>query len=303
MRRAERLGYHRYWFAEHHGRRASFASASPELLIARLAGETERIRLGSGGVLLAHYSALKVAESFRLLETLAPNRIDLGIGRGAGGDEDAELALHGADANGVPYERRVEELLAFLGEGFPSGHPYAHVFASPVIARAPEPWLLGSTGASARIAAEHGLPFAYAHFIKGDGPEIAAAYRAAFRPSRRFARPRVLVAVAAFCSDDARERDDFLTTLALRRAWVRTAADPRPPTVEEARAHRATADEQRYIDETRRLALVASSRDFGPRLEELAVRHGAEEALIVSVTPDYASRTRSYEAIACAYAP
>jgi len=298
VRQAEQFGYSRYWFAEHHGRQHGFASASPELLIARLAVETSRIRLGSGGVLLSHYSALKVAENFRLLEALAPGRIDLGIGRAAGGNQDAEAALRGIAGQSTPFEQLLAETLAFLGEGFPEGHPFAQVVATPVVKHVPQPWILGSGPSGAWLAAEFGLPFAYAHFIKGDGADLTIGYRSAYRPSERFPEPRVLVAVIAFCSPDPSERDDFLACLRLRRARMRLQRDPLPPTRDEARSHRPTIDEQPYFEDTDRLAIVASPTQVRTRLEDVATRHQADELMIVTVAPDYESRLRSYEAIA-----
>jgi alkanesulfonate monooxygenase SsuD/methylene tetrahydromethanopterin reductase-like flavin-dependent oxidoreductase (luciferase family) len=172
-----------------------------------------------------------------------------------------------------------------------------------VIARTPEPWILGSTASGALLAAERGIPFAYAHFIKGDGAEIAAAYRSAYRPSERFPQPRVLVTVAAYCSADAQERDDFLATLRLRRARMRLERDPLPPTREQARVHEPTAEERRLMEETSRLAIVAPPAAIHERLAAVAAHHGAEEVMIVSVTPDDESRTRSYEEIARACLP
>ncbi len=301
VRRAEALGYHRYWFAEHHGREHSFASAAPELLIARLAAETSRIRLGSGGVLLSHYSALKVAENFRLLEAFAPGRVDLGIGRGTGSDEETEHALRSGIAAGPQYVQRLHDLLTFLGAGFPADHVYGGIAVTPAIGRMPEPWILGSTESGAALAAAHGIPFAYAHFIKGDDPSVTDAYRSAYRPSERFPQPHVLITVAAFSSPDAGEREDFRTTLALRRARMRIEHDPLPPTREEARSHEPTAAERPHVEETLRNAITAHPDEIRERLDRVAERHGSEDLLIVSVAPDYESRLRSYEAIAQAW--
>jgi luciferase family oxidoreductase group 1 len=290
VQRAEELGFRRYWFAEHHGRRHGFASASPELLIARASATTTRIRLGSGGVLLAHYHALKVAENFHLLDALAPGRIDLGIGRGTGARDEVEAAL-GTDTGA--FERRLRELLGYLDGS-------SEIVAAPATDRVPEPWLLGSTSSGARLAGALGLPYAYAHFIKGDGEEHTAAYREAFVPSARLAKPYTAICVAAYCSADARERDDYLVTLNLRRARMQLAGDALPPTPAQARAHEPTAVEQKSMDATTRLAIVTSPDDVRARLADVAARHGADEVLVVSVTPDYPTRLRSYEAIAAA---
>jgi luciferase family oxidoreductase group 1 len=293
VQRADELGYERYWFAEHHGRRYGFASASPELMIARAAATTKRIRLGSGGVLLAHYPALKVAENFHLLETLAPGRIDLGIGRGTGARDEVEAAL-GTDVDA--FERRLGDLVRYLDGS-------AEIVAAPGTDRVPELWLLGSTSSGARLAGTLGLPYAYAHFIKGDGEEHTAAYREAFRPSARLTAPHAAICVAAYCSPDAREREEYLETLNLRRARMQLATDAPPPTPAEARTHEPTPAERKSMAATTRLAIVTSPGDVRARLEDVAARHGAAEVLIVSVTPDYATRLRSYEAIAAAMLP
>lgn len=302
VKRAEALGFHRFWFAEHHGREHGFSSASPELMIARLAPETRQIRLGSGGVLLSHYSPLKVAENFRLLETFAPGRIDLGLGRGTGADDETGLAL-GDGAASVPYAERVAELLTFLDGGFPAGHAYAGVRVAPVIDRTPQPWILGSSASSAELAGRLGIPFVYAHFIRGDNPAAPAAYRAAFRSSPRLREPHVMIAIAAFCSDDAQERADYRAVLMLRRARMQLERDPLPPTREEARDHVPSPAEREKMEATARLAIVAAPGDFLARVDDVAGRHLATEAMIVTVAPDYAVRLRSYEAIAGAWGP
>lgn len=296
---ADAWGYSRYWCAEHHGR-FGFADAAPEVLVARLAGATRRIRLGTGGVLLSHYAPLKVAETFRLLEALAPGRIDLGIGRASGSDGATERALRLGTAAGEDYLRRLADLLGFLGDGFPEGHPYAGVGAVPMIPAAPDVWLLGSSGFSARVAAGLGLPFAFAHFIAGDAPQVVRTYRAQFRPSPRNPRPRAIVAVAGFCDDRAGERADWMRCFSLWRARLRTADDPRVPTREEARAHVPTPDERPHIDEAAARAICAGPEGIGGLLRDVLARHDGDEALVVSITPDYASRLRSYELIASA---
>jgi luciferase family oxidoreductase group 1 len=301
VREAEQLGYARYWFAEHHGKEHNNTSAAPELLIARMSGETQHIRLGSGGVLLTHYSALKVAESFRMLETMAPGRIDLGIGRGTGSNDETEVALRSGIVREGAFDERLVELLSFLEKRTSAAAPFAGVTATPAISRIPQTWLLGSTAHGARLAGALGLSFAYAHFINGDAPEVTAAYRAAYRPSTHSQHPRVLLTLAAFCSSDAAERSDYLATLALRRARMRLEHDPLPPTREEARTHVPTAEEREHIEKTLRLAVAADPAAIQEQLQALAARHTADELMIVSVTPDAASRRKSYESLAAAW--
>ncbi|MDP1962195.1 MAG: MsnO8 family LLM class oxidoreductase, partial [Reyranella sp.] len=179
----DRLGYVRYWLAEHHSSEA-LAGSTPEVLIARVAGLTERIRVGSGGVMLPHYSAYKVAENFRMLETLFPGRIDLGVGRAPGSDQRTMRIL----ADGKPnwssadnYPIQVRDLVAWLSDALPDGHAGRGVTAQPVGESAPDVWLLGSSDDSAALAAHFGLPFCFAHFINPDGGDgVTRAYRAHF---------------------------------------------------------------------------------------------------------------------------
>jgi len=301
VREAEELGYARYWFAEHHGRAHNYASAAPEVLIAHLSARTQRIRLGSGGVLISHYSALKVAETFRLLEALAPGRVDLGIGGGTGSSDAAERALGAGLGRDGPYAARVREVLGFLEKPGSGAEPHPGVVAAPVIERSPQIWLLGSTQTGARLAGELGLPFAFAHFIKGDAPDVTAAYRTSFRPSVGTDRARVILAVAAFCSPDSASRNDYLTTLAVRRARVRVEDDPLPLSAGEARTYVPSAAERVHYDDTLRLAVAAHPASIRDRLEEIAGRHTADELLVVSVTPDAESRRRSYAELAAAW--
>jgi len=181
----DRLGYHRYWLAEHHST-GSLASASPEILIGHVASRTKHIRVGSGGVMLTHYAPLKVAEQFRMLETLHPGRIDLGIGRAPGSDTRTAQAL--ADGRGLidieHYPAQLMDLYGFLSGSIPAGHPYHGIMAQPGGDTIPELWLLGSSRASAQYAAELGWAFCFAHFISTEGPEsVIREYEAAFQPS------------------------------------------------------------------------------------------------------------------------
>ena len=221
-RAADRLGYHRYWLAEHHST-AGLAGSSPEVLIGQVAAVTSGIRVGSGGVMLTHYSPLKVAENFRVLETLFPGRIDLGIGRAPGSDPLTARALsHGPGALGLEhFPNQIADLIAFLGDGLPAGHPFAGVRAMPTGPTAPNVWLLGSSGDSAAYAAHFGTGFSFAHFINDEGgAEVVRAYREHFRPSPWLAAPRASVAAFAVCADTeaeaerlARSRDLFLVRL------------------------------------------------------------------------------------------
>src|SRR5579864_250907 len=224
-RLADKLGYERYWIAEHHAI-VTLASPAPEILIARLGAETTGIRIGSGGVLLPHYSPLKVAENFRMLHALYPGRIDLGIGRAPGGSGLEAFALRRDRSERLQnddFEEQLAELLAFLHHGFPSDHPFARIKISPEMPGAPEVWLLGSSSWSSAVAAKMGLPYAFAHFITPEETLTALEnYRSNFQASKQLARPRVIVTLGVICADTeaAAKRLFTSTQLHIRRIRV-----------------------------------------------------------------------------------
>src|SRR3990170_6147556 len=217
----ERWGYHRYWLAEHHASRG-LAGSTPEILVGHVAARTSRIRVGSGGVMLSHYSALKVAENFRMLETLYPGRIDLGIGRAPGSAPRTARALaHGPCALGIDhFPAQISDLLGFLRNDLPQGHPFRGIRAMPDGPTMPDLWLLGSSDEGAALAARFGTAFSFAHFINDEGgAEVTRAYAASFRPGVLEA-PRASVAVFALAADTeaeaqrlAKSRDLWITRL------------------------------------------------------------------------------------------
>lgn len=300
---AEQLGYHRYWLAEHHSSDA-LAGSSPEILIGQVAARTARIRVGSGGVMLSHYSALKVAENFRLLETLFPGRIDLGIGRAPGADQLTARAL----ANGpgaLPLEqfpRRIADLIGFLYDRLEPGHPFAGVRAMPAGPTAPELWLLGSSDASAAYAAYFGTAFSFAHFINSRGGEqIVQAYRRQFRPSALLAAPRASVGVFVICAETeaearrlARSRDLFLVRLYTGRGGPY-------PTVAEAEAYLYSDYERAILEQTRERSIVGTPEQVKERLLALSAAYGVEELVVVTITESFETRLRSYELLAWAF--
>ena len=302
-RAAERLGYERYWLAEHHNSRG-LAGSAPEVLIARVAAETSAIRVGSGGVMLSHYAPLKVAENFRLLETLYPGRIDLGLGRAPGSDGLTAAALtRGPGALGIRhYPAQVADLLRFVADELPEDHEFRGVHASPPGPVAPEPWLLGSSLESASLAAEFGLPFSFAHFIaEAWAGEAIALYRRRFRPSRWLAEPRVSAGVAVTCADTDERAGELAMSRWLWRLRNRQGLGAGVPSVEAALAEPLTPAERDYIDFQRANALVGSPPLVRERLEALAAELGVAEFVVVTITHDYADRLRSYELLAEAF--
>lgn len=301
-RLADGLGYHRYWVAEHHGT-LSLAGTSPEALIGPIAAVTTRLRVGSGGVMLPHYSPRKVAETFSVLSGLSPGRIDLGIGRTAGTDEVTARALQ-RDRRHTPEDDFLEqlgELLVYLGDRLGPKHPFAALAALPGRPESPEPWLLGSSYESAAWAAQAGLPYAFADFINPGGAESAAAYAARFEPHRT-ASPQVTVAVAAICAQTDAEAQRLASSGRMARALRGQGREVRVPTVDEAVAYLDANGAPADYGPRGPRAIVGDPVTVRSRIEETARAYGAEEVLVVTITHDHAARRRSYELIAAAFA-
>jgi luciferase family oxidoreductase group 1 len=299
-RLADQLGYKRYWLAEHHNL-PSIASSAPEIMIGHVANVTERIRVGAGGIMLPNHAPLKVAETFRVLEALHPERIDLGIGRAPGTDPVTAAALrrsqNGLEAEDFP--QRFGELLAFSGDGFPEEHPFRSVVAMPSDVGLPPIWLLGSSGYSARAAGQMGFGYAFAsHFSPADPAPAMLAYRESFEPSESFERPSAILAIAVICGETDEHAERLASSMEL--AWVRMrSGNPGPlPNPEEAMAYPYTPAERRLADAYRSMQVVGDPRTVRARIEELAERTAADEAMITTNVYDHAERLRSYERLA-----
>ena len=298
----ERLGYHRYWLAEHHSSRG-LAGTSPEVLIGQVAARTSRIRVGSGGVMLSHYSALKVAENFRVLETLFPGRIDLGIGRAPGSDQRTMYALAGGGIRDIEkFPQQIADVVGWLHDRLPDGHPFRDVRAMPAGPSSPEVWLLGSSDASAIYAAEQGLAFSFAHFINADGgPQVTEFYRQRFCPSPELAAPMASAAIWAVCADteeDAR-RLERCRELALLRLY--TGRYGPFPSVAEAESFPYTARDLAIIEHNRGRTVAGTPDTVRERLEMMARDYGVDELVVVTITHDFKARVRSYELLADAF--
>ncbi len=292
-RRAEELGYKRYWLAEHHAI-ASLADATPEVLLARLTGETTSIRLGTGGIMLPHYSSFKVAETFRMLEALAPGRIDLGVGRAPGGTRLVSAILRSGDPERFPEQ--IQETLTFLA-GAPDDPRLSELIAQPAGPTMPALWILGSSDFGARLAARFGLPYAFAQFIGGDYPQVTRVYRRSFEASEALAAPHVMVTVAAIVAETDAEADDLaLPALLARLRRLRGIYGPLPSR-DEARAYPWTEHERAEVAASRNM-IVGSPALVREQLETLAATYEADELMVVTIAPDYAARMRSYELLA-----
>jgi luciferase family oxidoreductase group 1 len=308
-RLADRLGYERYWIAEHHGME-TLASPAPEILMARIAAETSLIRVGSGAVLLPHYSPLKVAEVFRMLQTLYPNRIDLGIGRAPGGTQLEARALRrerGQAASNDDFSDRLLELLAFLNREFPTGHPYSTIRVSPEVAEDLPIWLLGSSMWSASAAASLGLPYAFAHFIDPQSTrEAIDKYRFDFQPVRDLNEPRTILALGAICAETQAEAERLAASpRALLRRFRTFPRQPGLVPSPETAIEELSSGLDPVIFETGewRRYVVGTPRSVSEQLTSIATELHVDELMIVTVVHDHMARMRSYELLAEAFRP
>ncbi len=302
---AERLGYARYWVSEHHNS-AGFAGTAPEILIGQIGANTKRIRIGSGGVMLTHYSSLKVAEQFRILNAFFPGRVDLGIGRAPGSDQRtlAALAYPRQPADVQHFPRQVVDLVNYLHGIHEEGHPFGKLQPGPgpLPADKPEVWLLGSSDYSAHVAAVLGLPFAFADFFGdlGDvGPQAAALYRREFQPSAFLQEPRMNVTVQLVCAE-TEERAQFigssrnLSKLTTRTRQRRTGLLP----PEEAAAYQLSDVEAELMERFTSGYLDGDPRQVREGLLDVADRYGTTDVSIVTNAYHFEDRLRSYELVA-----
>jgi len=304
-RACDALGYHRYWVAEHHGG-PMLASASPEALIGPIAAATQRLRVGSGGVMLPHYSPLKVAETFTILAALYPGRIDLGLGRAAGTDPLTTYALQRDRRQPAPddFPQQLAELLGYLEDALPDEHPFRRLAATlPGRPELPRTWLLGSSPQSAIWAGQLGLPYAFADFINPGGAEIAALYRERFDPAagRGLSAPRTAVAAWILCAPTDEEAAHLAAssrmTLTLLRRGQLIPVPPPEKAIEFLRAEgRPTSGPL-----PGRRGIVGSPETVRAGVERLAADYQADEVIAVTITHDHAARRRSYELLAEAF--
>lgn len=291
--RVEELGYRRFWVAEHHNMPA-IASSSPAVLIAHLAASTERIRVGSGGVMLPNHAPLVVAEQFGALSSLHPGRIDLGIGRAPGTDRRTAFALR-RTIEGLSAEEFPSELADLMGmlQGDPE-----RLAAVPTAEQPPDVWLLGSSGYSAQLAGMLGLPFAFAHHFSAVNTEPALAlYRREFRPSTRLAEPYAMIAVNVTCADTDEEAERLARPGWLSFLRLRTGRPIPLPTVAEAAEYTFAPDELGFVAERRAGQAIGAPGTVRDQLVELLGRTGADELMVTSQIYPIKERLRSYELV------
>lgn len=311
----ESRGFHRFWVAEHHSM-PGVASSSPAVILAHIAAHTERIRLGSGGVMLPNHAPLVIAEQFGTLEAMAPGRVDLGLGRAPGTDGATAAALRRSDRlneGADDFPQQLMELIRFLDDDFPDGHPYARIHAVPGPVQATAPggvqsahrppvWLLGSSGFSARLAGTLGLPFAFAHHFSAQNTIPALdLYRESFRPSAVLDALYALIGVSALAADDEREARRQVLTGALSMVRLRTGRPGLIPSPEEAAAYDFSPMEREFVDGWLANVIHGTADEVRGGLDDLAKRTGADELMITANAHGGEARLRSYDLIADAY--
>ncbi|CAN5743200.1 LLM class flavin-dependent oxidoreductase [soil metagenome] len=299
-RLAERLGYLRYWLAEHHNM-PGIASSSPPVLAAHIASVTSTIRVGSGGVMLPNHAPLVVAEQFGMLEALHPGRIDLGIGRAPGTDQNTARALRRSalPMHADEFPQQLGELLGFFDGRFRPDHPYAGITAVPALGYRPALWLLGSSDYSAQVAGLLGMPFSFAHhFSAANTLPALAAYRSSFQPSDELERPHAMVAVSVLCApteEEARYLAGSGTLAFLRLRQGRPAPYPSP---QEAAEYQFTPFEKETVKSWTAGHIVGDPEQVRTQLADLVARTGADELMVTTMVHGHAERLRSYELLA-----
>lgn len=293
------LGYQRIWYSEHHGS-ANLASASPEILIAHIASVTNQIRVGSGGIMLMHYSPLKMAEIFKTLTTLYPNRIDFGVGRAPGGDQFSTLALHeGKQPNLFNQYDKLVETMMFMSETMPVDHLYNRTLAAPLGAPLPEVWLLGSSGSSAAQAGRFGIGYSFAQFISGQlSAEKLESYRTNFIPSEFMQNPQINVGYFVMVAETDEEAEYHASSLDLNLLFLDKGMPFQVVSPEEALNYSYTEMDKMHIQNNRKRFLVGSAKDVANTLHAHDENFGINEAVIGTISHSHEARLQSYRLLA-----
>jgi luciferase family oxidoreductase group 1 len=293
------LGLNRFWLAEHHGS-SSFAGCSPEILIPSLASETKSIRIGSGGVMLMHYSPYKVAENFRLLESLFPNRIDLGLGRAPGSDAYQAGALaYGSKTTGPEFfPTKMNDLKSFLEGSVSSTESFESVNVTPGLGELPEVWLLVSSRQGAEYAAHFGLPMALAYFIDPSCIDLADVYRDNFQPSIFADKPKISLGVFSICADTDKEAEELSLSAAAWRLNSQKGIFGTFPTLQEAKDS-INGD---LVETNDNRTFVGTAQTVREKLQPILNKVKPEELKIITICEPFSARVRSYDLIKQSFA-
>jgi luciferase family oxidoreductase group 1 len=300
---ADRLGFVRYWVAEHHNM-PSIASSAPDIMVGQIAAATARIRVGSGGVMLPNHAPLVVAERYKVLEGLFPGRIDLGLGRAPGTDPVTSYALRRRqdDPNADDFLERFQELLLFEQGGFPEGHPFRNVRAMPADVPLPPIYLLGSSDYSAQLAAHVGAGFSFAHHFSDFDPVMPMTmYRSQFRPSPSRTTPHAILGCHVVCADTEEAAERLASTVDLNFARRRQGHYLPLPSPDEAAAHEYSPTDRALIARNRARLIVGTPASVKERLDPLIESTQADELMITTMIFHHEARKRSYELLAQAF--
>lgn len=296
---AENTGYTRYWIAEHHDM-PGLACPAPEVMLSYIGAGTCKIRIGAGAILLPHYKPYKVAETFHLLGTLFPGRIDLGIGRAPGGSAEATMALSDNFLENVrTMPQKLKELLSFLHNDFPDENMFSKVKASPIPAESPEVWLLGTSEKSGKLAAQTGIAYAFGQFMSDkDGAEILKGYRDSFQPKYELKQSKSILTVNAVCAETAEKAKEIASSAHLWRMQQLQGINSGVPPIDEAKAYTYSHEEQKMIEAAEAKMVIGNPSEVKKQLLDIERKYGADELMIVTITHSYEDRLKSYKLIA-----
>lgn len=295
----EELGYTRYWIAEHHDL-PGLACSAPEVMLGFIGANTNRIRIGSGAVLLPHYKPYKVAEVYNMLATLFPNRIDIGIGRAPGGSAEATNALSDHFLQQVwKMNGLVEELLHFFNKDFPENHEFSKVKASPIPEVTPMPWILGTSKKSALLAAKNGLAYAFGQFMSDqDGAAIIQEYLNTFQPRKNGQYPQVLVTVSVICAETTEKAEEVALSYLIWILLKEKGAGQTVPTIQKAKKYELNGKEIELLVKMKQNMIIGNPQEVKEKLFQLQTRYKTDEIMILTITHSPKDRIKSYKLVA-----
>lgn len=295
----EELGYTRYWIAEHHDL-PGLACSAPEVMLGFIGANTNRIRIGSGAVLLPHYRPYKVAEVYNMLATLFPNRIDIGIGRAPGGSAEATNALSDNFLHQVwKMPSLVEELLHFFDQDFADNHEFPKVTASPMPQVTPMPWILGTSKKSAVLAAKNGLSYAFGQFMSDqDGTAIIQEYLNTFQPRKSGQSPHVLVTISVICAETSEKAEEVALSYLIWILLKEKGAGQTVPSIQEAKKYELNEIEIEKLAKMKQTMIIGNPQQVKKKLIEFQNRYKADEIMILTITHSPKERVESYRLIA-----
>lgn len=298
-RLGDALGFERFWIAEHHDL-FGLACPNPDVMLGVIGAQTERIRIGAGAVLLPYYKPYRVAETYNLLQTLYPNRVDLGLGRAPGGSAEVSLALSDNYLKQVQqYSNDIETLQGFLHGTYDADHPYGKITPTPVPAIPPALWLLGTSDKSAVLAAEKGMDYVFGHFMTSlDGPQVVQTYREKMKKQHE-QTGYVIVAVHVICAKTTKEAEDLAgSTLLWGIKQEQQDVDHHIPSVEEAKNYPYTEEDLEKIARRKKQMIIGNPVEVKEQLANLQARYHADELMIVTITHEPETKYASYQLVA-----